>query len=143
MAELKVARSSRGIACASITQLKEHILRFEGKPEWSKANWQTVQSLIENAKAIDDTFKEHQLVIDDQAEDQAAVVAEQNVLDEHNNKMFSYTNRVLQLLEESQPMAVPTPKMDPSQHLCRRIHEVDREARKIGVGVFLVNSRNA
>ena len=88
MAELKVTRSHRGIAHVSITGLKKHIIRFEEKPELSKADQQTVQSLIEKVEAIDDNFKEHHYVIADQADDQAAVVAEQDVLDEHEDKVF-------------------------------------------------------
>ena len=101
------------------TQLKEYIIRFDEKPELSKADRQTIQSLMEKVQAIDDSFKEHHYIIADQADDQAAVVAEQDVLDEHEDEVFSYTNRLHQLLEESQPMAAPTLKMDPSQHLHR------------------------
>ena len=131
MAELKVARSHRDIAHALITRLKKHIIRFEEKPDLAKVDRQTVQSLIEKVQAIDDTFKEHHYVIVDQVDDQAAVVAEQDTLDEHEDEVFSYTNRLRQLLLKSQPTAAPTIKVDLSQHLRKRICEVEREARKI------------
>ena len=56
-------------------------------------------------------------------------------MDEHEDKVFSYTNRLRQLLEESQPTTGPTLKINPSQHLHRRIREVDREAGKVGEDV--------
>ena len=52
--------------------------------------------------------------------------------DEHEDKVFLYMNRVHQLLEEPQPTVSTTPKMDPSQHPCRQVHEVDRVSQKIG-----------
>ena len=125
MAELKAARSRRGITRASITRLGKHILKPEGKSELLKADQQTVQSLVEKVQTLDDTFKEHHYVIGNQAENQAAVLTEQDVLDDHEDKMSSYTYRLHQLFEGAGPTAVPTPKMDLSQHLHRRICEVD------------------
>ena len=96
MAVLKVARSLRGIARTSITRIEKHIIRFEEKPELLKDDWQAVQTLTEKVQAIDDNFKEHHYVIADQANHQAAVVGEQDVLDEHEDKVFSCTNRLPQ-----------------------------------------------
>ena len=70
------------------------MLKLEGKCELLKADWKTVQSLIEKAQALHDTFKEHHYVIADQAEDQTAVVTEQGVLDKHEDHVFLYTNRL-------------------------------------------------
>ena len=117
MAELKVAKSRRGIARASITRLEKHIVKFEGKTELSKIDRQTVQSLIKKVQSLDDTFKEHHFVIADQAEGDA-VETEQEVLDEHEDKIFSYTNRLRKLLEESEPASKPTLATDHSKHLC-------------------------
>ena len=119
MAELKVARSRRGIARATITQLKKHIMRLEGVSELLKADRQTVQSLKEKVQALDITFKEHHHVIAYQAEDQAAVITEQDLLDKHQDKVFSYNSRLHQLLKEPEPTLSTNPKMDCSQHLCR------------------------
>ena len=126
MAELKVAKSCRGIGRASITRLEKHIIKFEDKPELSKVDRQTVQSLIEKVQSLDDTFKEHNYIIADEAEEDA-VETEQRVLDEHEDKVFSYTNRLRLLLEGSEPAAVPTLATDPSQHLRRRMRKVERE----------------
>ena len=112
MAELNVAKSRRGIARASLTRLEKHIIKFEGKLELSKMNRQTVQRLIEKVQSLDDTFKEHHYVIADEAEEEA-METEQTVLDEHEHKLFSYTNRLRQLVEGSKPGAVPTLTTDP------------------------------
>ena len=58
---------------------------FGEKPELLKADWQTVQSLIGKVQVIHNTFKDHHYVIANQADNQAAVVAEQDVLDEHED----------------------------------------------------------
>ena len=79
---------------------QKHILRFEGKSELLKANRQTVQSLTEKVQTLEDTFKKHHYIIADQAEDQEAVTTEHSVLNEHEDEVFSYTNRLHQLLEE-------------------------------------------
>ena len=130
MAELKVVKSCRGIARASITRLEKHIVKFEDKPELSKVDRQTVQSLIEKVHSLDDTFKELHYIIADEAKDDA-VETEQRVFDEHEDKVFSYTNRLCLLLDRSEPAAIPTLATDPSQHLRRRLHEVERELETI------------
>ena len=79
MAELKVTKSRRGIARASITRLKKHIIKFEDKPELSKVDRQTVQSLIKNVQSLDDTFKEHHYVIADEAEEDAVETEQRSV----------------------------------------------------------------
>ena len=56
MAELKVAKSRRGIARASLTRLEKHIIKFEDKPKLSKVDRQTVQSLIEKVQSLDNTY---------------------------------------------------------------------------------------
>ena len=86
MAELKVAKSRRGIARASITRIEKHPQTWE-KSELSKVDRQTVQSLIEKVQTLDGNFKEHHYVIADQAEEEA-VANEQDVLDEHEHKSF-------------------------------------------------------
>ena len=53
------------------------------------------------------------------------------MLDEHEDKVFSYMNRLCLLLEGSEPAAVPTLTTDPSQHLRRRLCEVERELEKV------------
>ena len=67
--------------------------KLEEKSELSKVDLQTVQNLIEKVQTLDDTFKEHHYVIADQAEEEA-VANEQEVLDEHEDKIFPYTNRL-------------------------------------------------
>ena len=97
-----------------------------------------MQSLIEKVQSLDDTFKEYHYIIADEAED--AVETEQ-VLDEHKDKVFSYTNRLCLLLEGSKPAAVPTLATDPSQHLHRRLQQVERELEKIKEDVACLEAK--
>ena len=50
-----------------------------------------MQGLIEKVQILGDTFKGYNFVIASQAQDEA-VATEQVVLDEHEHKVFSYTN---------------------------------------------------
>ena len=77
-----------------------------------------MQSLIEKAQTLNDIFKEPHYVITDEAEEDA-VETEQRVLDKHEDKVFSYTNRLCLLLEGLEPAAIPTLATDPSQHMRR------------------------
>ena len=97
MVEIKVARSHKCIARASITWIKRHIIKLEETPELLNANRKTVQSLKEKVQPLEDAFKKHHFVIPDQAED-PAIIAEQEVLDENEDKVVLYTSQ-LQLLE--------------------------------------------
>ena len=107
-----MAKSHGVIACASITQFDKHIVKLEEKLELSKVHLLIVQSLIEKVQALDDTSKEHHVVIADQAEGEA-VASEPVVLDEHEDKIFSYTSSLRQLLKRSEPTAAPAFMKDP------------------------------
>ena len=91
MDELEVARSRTCIACSSITRIERQIVKLEDKSKLTKANKQVEQTLMKKIQSLDDTFKEHHFVIADQAEN-AAIVAKQEVLDKHEDKVFSYVS---------------------------------------------------
>ena len=71
-----------------------------------------MQSLIEKVQALDDSFKEHHYVIADQAEKEA-VKTEQDMLDEHKDRIFLYTSRFCRLLESSKPTMAPHSREGP------------------------------
>ena len=103
MAELKVARSHKGIASPSITVQKTyHQCKLEDKFKLLKVDGQIVQSLIGKNQTLVKTFKQHHYIIADQA-DEEAVETEKNVLDKNEDKVFSYTSRLHQLLKELDP----------------------------------------
>ena len=56
---------------------------------------------------------------------------EQDVLEEHEEKVCSYWSRLVQMLEGSEPIAASIPMNDPSQHLPAQMREVFKEAQGI------------
>ena len=79
MAKVKAAKSDR-----SETQLNLRI-----KPTCRKPTKKLWRALLDKMQTLDTTFKEHHYVTADEA-----MGTEQNILDEHKDKIFSYMKRL-------------------------------------------------
>ena len=98
---IRLGRANGGAqyrSCLSHLDQNAHIVKLEEKSQLTEADPQVAQSIIEKIQALSDTFKEEQFVIPDQAGD-AAIIVEQEVFDEHDNKVFLDTTEPCQLLE--------------------------------------------
>ena len=91
-----------------------------GVPSLSKCVGMEFGPPIETVNNLPKVLKEHHYIISDQ-----------DVLHEHDDKVFSYMSRLRQLLEGSEPAAAPPLMTEPLQHLHRQMRQVDRESEKI------------
>ena len=98
MAEALTATRRRwGTVRASITKLETQIKRWEDKEELSATDQLSVQRHMEDLKEYGaDVRKHHFDVVELMNEDD--LTAEQDVLDEHADKVTDYTDRLQQLL---------------------------------------------
>ena len=93
-----LARRRRGITRASITRLEEWIVKIEEKDKVKDSDLPSVRRLIKRLETLDAEFKEyHFLFVEGMDEEEGRLDDEQIVLDEHDDKITDFTDRLLRL----------------------------------------------
>ncbi len=126
-AALSNNRKRRGVVRSSLTRIETRVAELEAKGELSPGDRLTAQTLSGRLENLDSDFKAYHFAIVDLVEDPST---EQEVIDNHDDKMADLTVRINQLTARS-PADSPAVGSTPSRRLTKRLDHLDGSFRLI------------
>ena len=134
-----LARKRRGIARASITRFEECIVKFEDKIELKASDHTSIQCMVKRLENMDADFKQHHMALIETIGKEDKLAEEQSVLDDHDDKMSNFMDRLLCLIEENKVEEVkPTAsssKPDLSRQFSKRLRCVEQDVRSVNTAI--------
>lgn len=106
-AELPKLRKRRGVAKASITRIDTRLGTLEGDAEHPSTR-DSARQMLAKLKEHDAEFRKLHLTVIDLTDDEEALIAEQAVLDDHDDVVASLTVRILALVDSTRPASATT-----------------------------------
>ena len=111
---------------------------MEEKEKFKESDHLAVRHLIKRLIILDMDFRKHHLaIVETIEEDEEKLEEEQALLDEHNDRVSGFMERLLGLEFDDKPeehkssLSVSKPKPDPSHRLYKRLQYIENRMRTI------------
>lgn len=131
-AALSNSRKGRGVVRSSLTRIETRVTELEAKGELSPGDRLTAQALAGRLERLDSDFKTYHFAIVDLVDDPST---EQEVIDDHDDKLADLTVRIGQLTARDPDPPVPVAGNTHSRRLAKRLDHLDRGFRLIADAV--------
>ncbi len=125
-AALSNNRKQRGVVRSSLTRIEGRVTELEAKAELSAGDRLAAQTIARRLETLDSEFKTYHFAIVDLIDDPST---EQEVMDNHDDKMAGLTVRIQQLTARAPDS--PAAGTGPGKRLAKRLGHLEKSFRSV------------